>query len=935
MPGLLISLMLRAAVLAALLLPALGAQAQGEREVQLAAGAFTRGEPLPAWALPFAEMPATTRPDPVVIRVAETQIHLDDTVRYLVNRALQVNDAGALSQIGQYALYFVPQYQRIRLHRVGLVRNGRELDRSAQVSVRFLERESGLESGIYSGMVTAVLLLEDVRVGDTLHLVYTLEGQNPVFGRLYSHTLPWDHAEPVELRRATLIAPASRRIAWRMQGDHRPAQITPVDLSPAGGALRVLRFEERGIDGLDDEPGTPDDFIAARALQLTEFADWHAVADWATTLFPADAALPPELQPQLERWRALPTPQQRAVAALQWVQEEIRYFSVSMGESSHRPSPPAAVVQRRYGDCKDKSLLLATLLRALGIDASPVLVSLTSPKAPARFLPNPDVFDHVVVQARIGGRLHYLDGTRLGQRGTLERLGPTLEGASGLVVDAGTQDLVKLQAADAQALATNELREHFSLAALDADGRLEMRRTWNGTDAELMRLAYQRMTPEQRRKQVLGPYERRYPGISLVGEPRVIDDTERNSLALEAEFSVPRPAKESGGDWALRFFPDNLVGAVHLPEKFNRSFPAEVMRLPSQVRYHLAVRWPEAVSMVQPPSTARIDSRFFRAEVQRSFRGNLATLDLQYAPRVAVVAPRELSPLMEDLKKLERSLGGSVSVEQAAIKRGGFLGLGRTTLQDQISARLEREIARAGQAIDGGQLDGEDLADALCTRAEALAERGRAAEGLKDAQEAVRLAPASGRAFQCRADLLLASGEFAQAVPDYTRALSLGQEAYGVLYRRGHARFYAGQPAAAAADFAKAAALKAPGNEGPDGTYALLWQLWSLQSAGLPVPAQLQALAQGSAEGRWPRPALAMLAGALSPEQVLAGVSRTQQGDALALTLSEAWFYVGEYYQGKGLAAQAREAFEKSRAQGVTPHLEHWAAGIELARTVR
>jgi len=933
MPGLLMHLLLRAVLLAALSLAVAGAHAQADREVQLAAEAFTRGEPLPAWALPFAEMPATARRDPVVLRLAETQIHLDDTVRYLVNRALQVNDAGALAQIGQYPLYFVPQYQRIRLHRVGIVRDGRELDRSAQVSVRFLERESGLESGIYSGMVTAVLLLEDVRVGDTLHLVYTLEGQNPVFGRLYSHALPWDHAEPVELRRATLIAPAARPIAWRLQGDHRPTRIDPVDLSPAGSALRVLRFEERGIDGLDDEPNTPDDFIAARFLQLTEFASWHAVADWATTLFPADATLPPELQPLLERWRALPAAQQRAVAALQWVQEEIRYFSVSMGESSHRPSAPAQVVQRRYGDCKDKSHLLATLLRALGIEARPVLVSLMSPRAPARYLPNPDVFDHVVVQARIDGQLHYLDGTRLGQRGTLERLGPTLEGARGLVVGADAQELVTLQAADSEALATNELREHFSLEALGGDGRLEMRRTWNGTDAELMRLAHQRMTPEQRRKQLLAPYERRYPGITLAGEPRVIDDTERNSLAIEAEFVVPRLAKDVGGDWALRFFPDNLVGAVHLPEKFNRSFPAEVMHVPSQVRYHLAVRWPDEVSVAQPPRTTRVDSRFFRAEVQRSFRGNLATLDLQYAPRVAVVAPKELTSLAEDLKKLERSVGGTVAIEQAAIKRSGFLGLGRTTLQQQIQARLAREVERSGQAIDSGRLDGEDLAEALCTRAQALAEQGRAADGLKDAQEAVRLAPAYARAFQCRADLLFASGEFARAVPDYTRALSLGQEAYGALYRRGHARFYAGEPAAAAADFAKAAALKLPGNEGPDGTYARLWQLWSLQRAGLPVPPELQALAQQSAQGPWPRAALAMLAGALSPEQVLASVSHAKRGDELALTLAEAWFYVGEYYQAQGQPAQAREAFEKSRAQGATLHVEHWAAGFELART--
>ncbi|GAB4122006.1 MAG: hypothetical protein Fur0014_21510 [Rubrivivax sp.] len=60
----------------------------------------------------------------------------------------------------------------------------------------------------------------------------------------------------------------------------------------------------------------------------------------------------------LRRLRALPTPEARASPALQWVQGEIRYWSVALGEGSHRPALPAEVVQHRWGDCKDKTLPL-------------------------------------------------------------------------------------------------------------------------------------------------------------------------------------------------------------------------------------------------------------------------------------------------------------------------------------------------------------------------------------------------------------------------------------------------------------------------------------------------------------------------------------------------------------------------------------------------
>ena len=39
--------------------------------------------------------------------------------------------------------------------------------------------------------------------------------------------------------------------------------------------------------------------------------------------------------------RALPTDEARIAAALEFVQSEIRYFSVSLGESSHRPASPS------------------------------------------------------------------------------------------------------------------------------------------------------------------------------------------------------------------------------------------------------------------------------------------------------------------------------------------------------------------------------------------------------------------------------------------------------------------------------------------------------------------------------------------------------------------------------------------------------------------
>ena len=98
-----------------------------------------------------------------------------------------------------------------------------------------------------------------------------------------------------------------------------------------------------------------------------------------------------------------------------------------------------------------------------------------------------------------------------------------------------------------------------------------------------------------------------------------------------------------------------------------------------------------------------------------------------------------------------------------------------------------------------------------------------------------------------------------------------------------------------------------------------------------PLPADLQALAAQEPTGPWPRPALAMLAGLMTPEQVLAQIDR-KQGDDRELALAEGWFYIGQYQLMRQQPELARDAFEKARAKGITMYVEHIAAGFELVR---
>ena len=627
------------------------------QEIAGAESAFVRAAAVPAWAdlLELRALPPTQARGSVVVRLVETQLLVGPTPVRLIHRVVQVNDASALDAIGQLALEFNPQFERMLLHKVLILRGEQIIDHTRTAPVRFLQREAKLEQGLYTGLITASIVLPGLHLGDTLQLVYSIAGENPTLAARYTHHEPWDRAHPISLRHVTLVAPTARRIHWRWFGGS--AGDGPRPTETLEGGVRRLRFEQRDLAGAVIEPLTPPNLPPLRGLQFSEYTGWNEVARWAVALFPIDAPLPAEMAPVMARLRAVPDPAERASQALQWVQTEIRHWSVAVGECAMRPQLPAVVVQRGWGDCKDKALLLATMLRVLGIHARPALASLTTRAGPASMLPAPDVFDHVVVQATLDGREHYLDPTRHGQAGLLSRMGQRLEEAAVLPVDTDTQDLVIVRSPNRAEIFRNQLHERLSLARFDGEGRLEVDVQWVGVSAETLRISLQRMDAVALRSFAGAGYLQQYAGSRLLGEPQVNDDRRLNQLTISARFAVPKLARPEGEHWAVEFAP-SLGDAIVMPPTLSRRFPLAVPSFPITYHYRIDMAWPPGTTLADLPAARQLEARHFRLLTTRTVRGNVESRTVQFEATVSEVPVAELLHLEHDLVRLAQQIGG-------------------------------------------------------------------------------------------------------------------------------------------------------------------------------------------------------------------------------------------------------------------------------------
>src|SRR5215475_9137744 len=141
------------------------------------------------------------------------------------------------------------------------------------------------------------------------------------------------------------------------------------------------------------------------------------------------------------------------------------------------------------------------------------------------------------------------------------------------------------------------------------------------------------------------------------------------------------------------------------------------------------------------------------------------------------------------------------------------------------------------------------------------------------------------------------------------------------------AKFYAGRLEDAADDFLRAADT----DDREAQVMNDLWLAWTHQRLGRPMPQAVRERAAAEPRGAWPRPALAALTGDVTPEEMLKSIER-KSGDERTMALAEGYFYLAQYYLGRGEAAKARKLFEETRRLNVIIYVEHTAAGFELQR---
>lgn len=551
-------------------------------------------------------------------QLSEEQIHVEKQADYRHNIREIVSEAG-IQNGSEINVGFDPAYERLDFHQIIVWRNNKPQNRLTASAFRVIADETELSKFIYQGSYSAYCILSDIRKGDRIEYSYTITGRNPIFNNRFGKTIYFQWSQPIAHQYKAILAASGRSLQIKSFNNVPEIRITE------NNGLKCYEWESFQVKPAHDYEGQPEWYNEYARVQVSDYHNWQEVVDWAMRINPVVTSLKGELATQVGALKAKSGADKEKYfrSAVRLVQDEVRYMGIEMGAYSHRANTPEKVFNQRYGDCKDKSLLLASILTAGGIEAHMVLVNSALRERISDLMPSPNVFDHAVVMAVVNGKQVWVDPTIAYQRGTGTNIYFPNYGR-GLVVKAGSNNLSVIpKTPSGQVLCRETYTVH------DEKGKAELkvvtRYTMNEADDMRDRLAGSSMAETERN--YLNYYAKTYPKIESKDSITVADDEINNELTVTENYLIKdffEQDKETGRYQAS--FYANMI-SQQLPGIANNAKAPVAVNYPYSVDYTINIVLPYGWNVETERAGSKKD--IYRFSSQSHTEGD--TLSLNYA----------------------------------------------------------------------------------------------------------------------------------------------------------------------------------------------------------------------------------------------------------------------------------------------------------------
>ena len=490
---------------------------------------------------------------------------------------------------------------------------------------------------------------------------------------------PYMNMQVWEIQDSIPVVNESLELALPAGGHYANSWSHYTPFEPVETAENHLRWEARDVPSLDLE-----NFHAT--------PPWEALAAHMTVMWGADAVKGVDNQwralgqweEQLEAHRTDPTPEitaetQELVAGApdlytklnritSYIQKNVRYFIIVKGIGGLQAHYAGEIYRNRYGDCKDKTTLLISMLKAIDIRAYYLHVNsergVIDPSAPSL------IGDHMITAIELpdgtsDSRLQALVKAANGK--TLLIFDPTdeetpvglirgeLQGAYGNLANGPDSQVLRMPVLPPQS-ASMSRKGSF---VLTADGTLtgDVTDVFTGVDAARERGFLKEADAKEVHDKLEQGLSSDLPSLDFKGYEFHKTDALDQPVTLDLHVSDSRYAHVAGPLLLLRprIVGDDAQPVPEVMENKTRTYPIEIGRpgnYPGDWRDSFDITLPPGYAVDETPDPVDVDTEFASYHSSTTAKGNVLHYEREYVVRQVELPPDKAA----DFRKLESAI---------------------------------------------------------------------------------------------------------------------------------------------------------------------------------------------------------------------------------------------------------------------------------------
>jgi len=282
---------------------------------------------------------------------------------------LRANDANGIDAIAQRYVWFDKNLEKVDLVAAETIDRDGVAHPVGPDGIRDVQEPRSAGAPTFQDGLLRTVVFPGVEAGSSTRVAFRKSRTKPVNAGYFGYTVE-PSREPVESQRLIFDVPADMPLHADARGY---VALPPVT---ANGRTRYA-FEYRHGPYDRIENGSVGYPTYGDRLVVSTLPDYAAFA----ARYRNAAVDPSANDPAVVRLaRALTAdaadPLDKARILYDWVQANVRYVALFLGESAAAPHRVTDILRNRYGDCKDHVALFGALLAAAGIRSEPVLINL-------------------------------------------------------------------------------------------------------------------------------------------------------------------------------------------------------------------------------------------------------------------------------------------------------------------------------------------------------------------------------------------------------------------------------------------------------------------------------------------------------------------------------------------------------------------------------